>query len=121
MLDTTQEPTLEWTRYPYGPQANTPGVSEQRPFLTSHTYLGVTPEKEPFSHRWGRVQIVLVMRKRDQLTGHDVTEVSQWDVGGKGLLTAEKALTVQTFSEKQFHTLGRTNMLQIRTKWKFWG
>ena len=27
LLDTTQEATLEWTRYPYGPQANTPGVS----------------------------------------------------------------------------------------------
>ncbi|KAJ9600949.1 hypothetical protein L9F63_000896, partial [Diploptera punctata] len=25
LLDTTQEATLEWTRYPYGPQANTPG------------------------------------------------------------------------------------------------
>jgi hypothetical protein len=27
LLDTTGEPTLDWTRYPYGPQANTPGVS----------------------------------------------------------------------------------------------
>ncbi|KAK7789839.1 hypothetical protein R5R35_011236 [Gryllus longicercus] len=29
LLDTTQEPTLEWTRYPYGPQANTPGWVEE--------------------------------------------------------------------------------------------
>lgn len=28
LLDTTKEATLEWTRYPYGPQAQTPGVSE---------------------------------------------------------------------------------------------
>lgn len=27
LLDTATEPTLEWTRYPYGPQATTPGVS----------------------------------------------------------------------------------------------
>lgn len=27
LLDTTGESTLEWTRFPYGPQANTPGVS----------------------------------------------------------------------------------------------
>lgn len=27
LLDTTGEEKLEWTRYPYGPQANTPGVS----------------------------------------------------------------------------------------------
>lgn len=27
LLDTANEPTLEWTRYPYGPAANTPGVS----------------------------------------------------------------------------------------------
>jgi hypothetical protein len=27
LLDTTKEATLEWTRYPYGPQAQTPGVS----------------------------------------------------------------------------------------------
>lgn len=27
LLDTTGEATLDWTRYPYGPQANTPGVS----------------------------------------------------------------------------------------------
>lgn len=26
LLDTTREATLEWTRYPYGPQAQTPGV-----------------------------------------------------------------------------------------------
>lgn len=26
LLDTTKEATLEWTRYPYGPQAQTPGV-----------------------------------------------------------------------------------------------
>ncbi|XP_066998191.1 ephrin type-A receptor 5 isoform X2 [Anabrus simplex] len=29
LLDTTLEPTLEWTRYPYGPQANTPGWVEE--------------------------------------------------------------------------------------------
>lgn len=29
VLDTTGEASLEWTRYPYGPQANTPGVSIQ--------------------------------------------------------------------------------------------
>jgi len=29
LLDTTQEATLEWTRYPYGPQANTPGWVEE--------------------------------------------------------------------------------------------
>lgn len=29
LLDTTTEPTLEWTRYPYGPQANTPGWVEE--------------------------------------------------------------------------------------------
>lgn len=28
LLDTTKEATLEWTRYPYGPQAQTPGVSK---------------------------------------------------------------------------------------------
>lgn len=27
LLDTTREATLEWTRFPYGPQAQTPGVS----------------------------------------------------------------------------------------------
>lgn len=27
LLDTTQEPTLEWTRFPYGPNSVTPGVS----------------------------------------------------------------------------------------------
>lgn len=27
LLDTTTETSLEWTRYPYGPQARTPGVS----------------------------------------------------------------------------------------------
>lgn len=27
LLDTTQEEKLEWTRYPFGPEANTPGVS----------------------------------------------------------------------------------------------
>ena len=26
LLDTTKEATLEWTRYPYGPQTQTPGV-----------------------------------------------------------------------------------------------
>uniref|UniRef100_A0A182W4G9 Uncharacterized protein n=1 Tax=Anopheles minimus TaxID=112268 RepID=A0A182W4G9_9DIPT len=26
LLDTTKEATLEWTRYPYGPQAQTPGI-----------------------------------------------------------------------------------------------
>lgn len=26
LLDTTKEATLEWTRYPYGPQTLTPGV-----------------------------------------------------------------------------------------------
>lgn len=26
LLDTTGEASLDWTRYPYGPQANTPGV-----------------------------------------------------------------------------------------------
>jgi hypothetical protein len=31
------------------------------------------------------VQIVLVVRKRDQLTGSDVIEVSQWDAGDKAL------------------------------------
>lgn len=29
LLDTTGEEKLEWTRYPYGPQASTPGVSIQ--------------------------------------------------------------------------------------------
>ncbi|XP_068901588.1 ephrin type-B receptor 1-B isoform X8 [Tenebrio molitor] len=29
LLDTTGEPTLDWTRYPYGPQANTPGWVEE--------------------------------------------------------------------------------------------
>uniref|UniRef100_A0A182LYF0 receptor protein-tyrosine kinase n=1 Tax=Anopheles culicifacies TaxID=139723 RepID=A0A182LYF0_9DIPT len=29
MLDTTKEATLEWTRYPYGPQAQTPGWVEE--------------------------------------------------------------------------------------------
>lgn len=29
LLDTTKEATLEWTRYPYGPQAQTPGVSTE--------------------------------------------------------------------------------------------
>lgn len=29
LLDTTREATLEWTRYPYGPQAQTPGVCIQ--------------------------------------------------------------------------------------------
>nr|CAD7258156.1 unnamed protein product [Timema shepardi] len=29
LLDTTQDPTLDWTRYPYGPQANTPGWVEE--------------------------------------------------------------------------------------------
>lgn len=27
LLDTTTEASLDWTRYPYGPQAQTPGVS----------------------------------------------------------------------------------------------
>lgn len=27
LLDTTGEASLEWTRFPYGPQASTPGVS----------------------------------------------------------------------------------------------
>ncbi|KAG8264528.1 hypothetical protein J6590_008467 [Homalodisca vitripennis] len=26
LLDTATEPTLEWTRYPFGPAANTPGL-----------------------------------------------------------------------------------------------
>uniref|UniRef100_A0A1B0FA78 Eph LBD domain-containing protein n=1 Tax=Glossina morsitans morsitans TaxID=37546 RepID=A0A1B0FA78_GLOMM len=29
LLDTTREATLEWTRYPYGPQAQTPGWVEE--------------------------------------------------------------------------------------------
>uniref|UniRef100_A0A182U169 Uncharacterized protein n=1 Tax=Anopheles melas TaxID=34690 RepID=A0A182U169_9DIPT len=29
LLDTTKEATLEWTRYPYGPQAQTPGWVEE--------------------------------------------------------------------------------------------
>uniref|UniRef100_A0A8D8YG78 receptor protein-tyrosine kinase n=1 Tax=Cacopsylla melanoneura TaxID=428564 RepID=A0A8D8YG78_9HEMI len=29
LLDTATEPTLEWTRYPYGPQATTPGWIEE--------------------------------------------------------------------------------------------
>nr|CAD7424943.1 unnamed protein product [Timema monikensis] len=29
LLDTTQDPALDWTRYPYGPQANTPGWVEE--------------------------------------------------------------------------------------------
>lgn len=32
LLDTTGEEKLEWTRYPYGPQASTPGVSVQQFF-----------------------------------------------------------------------------------------
>ncbi|XKL66620.1 hypothetical protein PGB90_010040 [Kerria lacca] len=27
LLDTATEATLEWTRYPFGPEATTPGVS----------------------------------------------------------------------------------------------
>lgn len=30
VLDTTGESSLEWTRYPYGPQASTPGVSTRK-------------------------------------------------------------------------------------------
>lgn len=33
LLDTTKEATLEWTRYPYGPQAQTPGVSSINLFI----------------------------------------------------------------------------------------
>lgn len=33
LLDTTKEATLEWTRYPYGPQAQTPGVSTIADFI----------------------------------------------------------------------------------------
>lgn len=29
LLDTTKEATLEWTRFPYGPQAQTPGWVEE--------------------------------------------------------------------------------------------
>jgi len=34
LLDTTTEEKLDWTRYPFGPQANTPGVST--PKFSSH-------------------------------------------------------------------------------------
>lgn len=30
LLDTTTEEKLDWTRYPFGPQANTPGVSRSK-------------------------------------------------------------------------------------------
>lgn len=30
LLDTTTEEKLDWTRYPFGPQANTPGVSTSK-------------------------------------------------------------------------------------------
>lgn len=32
LLDTATEATLEWTRYPFGPEATTPGVSKIMPF-----------------------------------------------------------------------------------------
>ena len=31
LLDTTKEDSLDWTRYPFGPQSATPGVSHQIP------------------------------------------------------------------------------------------
>lgn len=43
LLDTTKEATLEWTRYPYGPQAQTPGVSIDFFFFfeTHSTFLAI--------------------------------------------------------------------------------
>ena len=32
LLDTTKEDSLDWTRYPFGPQSATPGVSLDEPF-----------------------------------------------------------------------------------------
>lgn len=43
LLDTTKEATLEWTRYPYGPQAQTPGVSQL--FKLTLTYRKKRVEK----------------------------------------------------------------------------
>jgi len=39
LLDTTTEEKLDWTRYPFGPQANTPGVST--PKFSSHVVEGI--------------------------------------------------------------------------------
>ncbi|KAJ8984036.1 hypothetical protein NQ317_012260 [Molorchus minor] len=33
VLDTTKEESLDWTRYPYGPQASTPGVEDVKSVL----------------------------------------------------------------------------------------
>lgn len=41
LLDTTIEPSLDWTRYPYGPQAGTPGVSNQKQLSN------FAPQKKP--------------------------------------------------------------------------
>ena len=35
LLDTTKEDSLDWTRYPFGPQSATPGVSISPIFLSS--------------------------------------------------------------------------------------
>lgn len=42
LLDTTTEEKLDWTRYPFGPQANTPGVSTLK-FL-SHVEVRRKPQ-----------------------------------------------------------------------------
>lgn len=45
LLDTTKEATLEWTRYPYGPQAQTPGVSNN--YLIWASTLSLDPNSNP--------------------------------------------------------------------------
>ena len=40
LLDTTQESLLEWTRYPFGPNSPTPGVSTDRQtHLSSYSFI----------------------------------------------------------------------------------
>lgn len=53
LLDTTKEATLEWTRYPYGPQAQTPGVSESiffRRSFSTNTFF--TPISRVWRGQW---------------------------------------------------------------------
>lgn len=49
LLDTTKEDSLDWTRYPFGPQSATPGVSPNfylSHFLLQDTTLKIEGKKE---------------------------------------------------------------------------
>jgi len=53
LLDTTKEDSLDWTRYPFGPQSATPGVSQSPNSIRIHSYsIAINSSQLPNMHSW---------------------------------------------------------------------